>query len=57
VQRRCRRLCHALTELPLPVVRDRGWNYAEVTAGGVPLGEIDPHGAVAPCARPLSAAS
>ena len=36
-----RRLVHALTALPLPVVRDRGWNYAEVTAGGVPLGEID----------------
>jgi len=24
-----------------PVVRDRGWNYAEVTAGGVPLDEVD----------------
>ena len=41
VQRRT--LCHALTALPLPVVRDRGWNYAEATAGGVPLSEIDPH--------------
>ncbi len=37
-----RTLAHALTALPLPVVRDRGWNYAEVTAGGVPLREIDP---------------
>src|SRR5690606_18885890 len=37
-----RRLVHALTELELPVTADRGWNYAEVTAGGVPLEEIDP---------------
>jgi predicted Rossmann fold flavoprotein len=36
-----KRLVHLLTELPLPVIGDRGWNYAEVTAGGVPLGEID----------------
>jgi len=36
-----RLLSHELTGLPLPVVRDRGWNYAEVTAGGVPLNEID----------------
>lgn len=36
-----RRLVHALLELELPVLRDRGWNYAEVTAGGVPLSEID----------------
>jgi len=36
-----RRLVHCLTDLLLPVVRDRGWNYAEVTAGGVPLKEID----------------
>ena len=35
-----RSLVHALTELELPVVRDRGWNYAEVTAGGVPLSEV-----------------
>jgi predicted flavoprotein YhiN len=32
---------HGLTGLVLPVVQHRGWNYAEVTAGGVPLGEID----------------
>lgn len=31
----------ALTSLLLPVEQDRGWNYAEVTAGGVPLSEID----------------
>lgn len=36
-----RALVHALTALPLPVACPRGWNYAEVTAGGVPLGEID----------------
>ncbi len=36
-----RRLVHDLTGLVLPVVRDRGWNYAEVTAGGVPLQEVD----------------
>jgi predicted Rossmann fold flavoprotein len=35
-----RALVHALTALPLPVKRHRGWNYAEVTAGGVPLAEI-----------------
>jgi predicted Rossmann fold flavoprotein len=34
-------LIHALTRLELPVVADRGWNFAEVTAGGVPLNEID----------------
>lgn len=34
-------LVHALTALELPVVRDRGWNYAEVTAGGVPMSEVD----------------
>jgi hypothetical protein len=36
-----RRLVHALIEHPLPVVSDRGFEYAEVTAGGVPLSEID----------------
>ena len=33
--------CALPIALPLPVERPRGWNYAEVTAGGVPLGEID----------------
>ena len=37
-----RRLVHALTEWPLPVTDTRGYNYAEVTAGGVDLAEIDP---------------
>ncbi len=36
-----RGVVHALTGLGLPVVQHRGWNYAEVTAGGVPLAEID----------------
>ena len=34
-------LVHALTAFVLPVERDRGWDFAEVTAGGVPLEEID----------------
>jgi predicted Rossmann fold flavoprotein len=37
-----RRLLHALVELPLPVRDSRGYNYAEVTAGGVELSEISP---------------
>jgi predicted Rossmann fold flavoprotein len=37
-----RRIVHALLEWPLPVVDTRGYNYAEVTAGGVALDEIDP---------------
>ena len=36
-----RALVHRLTGLVLPIERDRGWNHAEVTAGGVPLAEID----------------
>lgn len=36
-----RNLVHALVELPLPVVDHRGWQTAEVTAGGVPLQEIN----------------
>ena len=36
-----RGLSDRLTGLVLPVIRDRGWNFAEVTAGGVPLDEID----------------
>ncbi len=37
-----RSLVRALLEWELPVRDSRGWNYAEVTAGGVPLDEIDP---------------
>lgn len=36
-----RRLVHALTGLSLPVTGSRGYNFAEVTAGGVPLAEVD----------------
>lgn len=36
-------LVHMLTDLVLPVIGPRGWNFAEVTAGGVPLKEIKPH--------------
>ena len=35
-----RALCHALTALPLPVVGDRGYKFAEVTAGGIPMSEV-----------------
>ncbi len=35
-------LIHTLTNLPLPVIGSRGWNFAEVTAGGIPLEEINP---------------
>jgi predicted Rossmann fold flavoprotein len=31
----------SVVDLPLPVTRDRGFEYAEVTAGGVPLSEVD----------------
>ena len=33
---------HALTDWPLAVRDSRGYNYAEATAGGVPLDEINP---------------
>ena len=35
-------LVHALSRFPLPVRDSRGYNYAEATAGGVSLDEIDP---------------
>jgi predicted Rossmann fold flavoprotein len=37
-----RRLVRAMLELPLAVIDSRGYSYAEVTAGGVDLAEIDP---------------
>jgi predicted Rossmann fold flavoprotein len=37
-----RRLARALVEWPLPVVATRGYTFAEATAGGVALTEIDP---------------
>ena len=35
------RLLPLLTKFPFPIVEDRGWNYAEVTAGGVSLEEVN----------------
>ena len=37
-----RRLIHGLLDTALPVIDSRGYSYAEVTAGGIPLDEIDP---------------
>jgi predicted Rossmann fold flavoprotein len=37
-----RRLVHALTATRIPVRGSRGYQYAEVTAGGVSLDDIDP---------------
>ncbi|HLO40721.1 MAG TPA: aminoacetone oxidase family FAD-binding enzyme, partial [Phycisphaerales bacterium] len=36
-----RRLAAALTEFDLPITGDRGFTFAEVTAGGIPLSEIN----------------
>jgi predicted Rossmann fold flavoprotein len=36
-----RRVVRDFVDYSLPVVRDRGFEYAEVTAGGVPLSEVD----------------
>lgn len=36
-----RRLIEALVAFEAPIIGDRGWDFAEVTAGGVPLAEID----------------
>jgi len=35
-----RRLVASAIEMPLPITGDRGFAYAEVTAGGVPLSEV-----------------
>ncbi|MBN1345253.1 MAG: aminoacetone oxidase family FAD-binding enzyme [Phycisphaerae bacterium] len=37
-----RRLIQALLAWPLPVLDSRGYQHAEITAGGVPLSEVDP---------------
>lgn len=37
-----RALVHALTAFPLDIVDGRGYNYAEVTSGGVRLEEVNP---------------
>ena len=36
-----REIVRSIVEHEIPVIRDRGFDYAEVTAGGVPLDEID----------------
>ncbi len=36
-----RRIVRDLVDYTMPVVRDRGFEYAEVTAGGVPLDEVN----------------
>jgi predicted Rossmann fold flavoprotein len=36
-----RRMVHALLAWPLPVKDTRGYDHAEITAGGVPLGEVN----------------
>lgn len=36
-----RRIVRDVVDFTLPVIHDRGFDYAEVTAGGVPLEEID----------------
>jgi predicted Rossmann fold flavoprotein len=36
-----RRIGRDLVDYTLPVIRDRGFEYAEVTAGGVPLDEVN----------------
>lgn len=36
-----RRLSQTVTELPLPITGDRGYTFAEVTAGGIPLSEVN----------------
>jgi predicted Rossmann fold flavoprotein len=36
-----RGLATLITQTPLPFTGDRGWLFAEVTAGGVPLSEVD----------------
>ena len=35
------RLLASVTRFRFPIIRDRGWNFAEVTAGGIPLEEIN----------------
>ena len=36
------RLLQVLCDFPLPVSGNRGFQFAEVTGGGIPLGEVDP---------------
>jgi predicted Rossmann fold flavoprotein len=48
-----RRLSHAITAWPIPVADSRGYNFAEATAGGVDLREIDPSTMESRCCRGL----
>lgn len=48
-----RRLTHALTAWPVPIVDSRGYNFAEATAGGIALQEIDPSTMESRCCRGL----
>jgi predicted Rossmann fold flavoprotein len=48
-----RRLTHALRAWPLPILDSRGYNFAEATAGGVALQEIDPATMESRCCRGL----
>jgi hypothetical protein len=48
-----RRLVRALTAFVLPVTRVMGYRKAEVTAGGVPLAEVDPSTLESRCAPGL----
>jgi predicted Rossmann fold flavoprotein len=36
-----KRLAQTVCAMDVPIAADRGWNYAEVTAGGVPLAELN----------------
>ena len=44
-----KRLAMHVAEYSLPISGQRGWNVAEVTAGGVPLAEIDPQRMASRC--------
>ena len=48
-----RTLVRLLTQWPLPVTGSRGFGHAEVTAGGVPLDEIDAATMASRCCRGL----
>ena len=48
-----RRLTHALMAWPIPIVDSRGYNFAEATAGGIGLQEIDPATMESRCCRGL----
>lgn len=39
-----RSVCRMLTQCPIAIERDRGFTFAEVTAGGVPLSEVSTSG-------------